>query len=557
MSESPSRPSSSYLEPPSKSVELEDTGAPDNVSDTDEEHFSDASEGNSRSRSRPTSRASPVPRTRVEKVDDEPSHGEVPGTNAYQKRELDAVPDEVEVISRSRSPSSRSVTPGGTRIPRTVVEKVDPGQPSYGDVPGTEAYDKRRADAIPDMVTTTNESTSTSGSPVEPSEGSTTSPPVPQTLLSESNDTSAEGTPHLGPHAHRRRPSDTLPDATEAVFDSPGKHTQFFTPFEGSKTQGRLTNSDPAIDSNSSTHPTHTRRKSTLTGDDAPQIAGGDDFDDFEEGQDDDFGDFDDGFEEPDADFVEPEPVTVPSRQPTPPFMPHLIDFDNTESLPDLLTTLDESLNRLFPASKPALSGPSELEPIHNSSAIFSTERSLSLWSQLVAPPPLQPQNWVKSRIRRLFLVSLGVPVDLDEILPASKQKKLVLPSINIGPNLAGHGSQSRSQSLARKGSQSGPNSPRTSGTATRQRSSRRREPSPPELDLTSVRRLCATTDAALDGLTDTELQTHVKELEQLTQRASTVLEFWLKRRDGLVSEKEAFEGVIENLVSHARRVRK
>lgn len=49
----------------------------------------------------------------------------------------------------------------------------------------------------------------------------------------------------------------------------------------------------------------------------------------------------------------------------------------------------------------------------------------------------------------------------------------------------------------------------------------------------------------------------HVSELEQVTLRASGVLEYWLKRRDGLVSEKEAFEGVIENLVSHVRRVRK
>lgn len=71
------------------------------------------------------------------------------------------------------------------------------------------------------------------------------------------------------------------------------------------------------------------------------------------------------------------------------------------------------------------------------------------------------------------------------------------------------------------------------------------------------MRRLCATTDAALDGLTDAELRTHVKELEQVTLRASSVLEYWLKRRDGLVSEREAFEGVIENLVNHARRVRK
>ncbi|KAL4791984.1 hypothetical protein BDV19DRAFT_400958 [Aspergillus venezuelensis] len=559
MSERPSPPSSSYLEPPRKSVELEDTGAPDHNTESDEEHFSDASEGNSRSRSRPTSRASSVPRTRVEKVDDVPSHGEVPGTSAFGKRELDAVPDEVEVISRSRSPSTagqrrRSVTPGGSPIPRTVVEKVDPGQPSYGDIPGTEAYEKRRADAVPDVVTKTSESTTTSGSLTESIEAQPTNISVPGTLLSEVDDSPDDETLHSGPHAHRRRPSDAFPDATETLPDSHGKFIQFFTPC--SKIQGRLTNSDPATQSNSPPHTTHTRQESTLTEDDPPQFAGGDDFDDFEEGQDDDFGDFDDGFQEPDANLVEPEPISIqPSPQPTLPYVPPLLDFDTVNSFPDLLNTLDDPLDKLFPSSKAALAVESELEPIPNSSAIFSTERSLSLWSQLVAPPPLQPQNWVKSRIRRLFLVSLGVPIDLDEILPASKQKKLILPSINIGTTT---GSLSRSQDLARKeGSQSGPNSPRTSSTANRTRSTRRREFSPPELDLTIVRRLCATTDAALDGFTDEELKFHVKDLERLTQRASNVLEFWLKRRDGLVSEKEAFEGVIENLVSHARRVRK
>ncbi|KAL4747921.1 hypothetical protein BDW72DRAFT_181543 [Aspergillus terricola var. indicus] len=543
MSDRPSPPTSSYLEPPRQSVELEDPGAPDHVSDSDEEHFSDASEGNSRSRSRATSRASPVPRTRVEKVDDVPSHGDVPGTSAYEKREQDAVPDEVEVISRSRSPSTagqhrRSATPGGTPIPRTVVEKVDPGQPSYGDVPGTEAFEKRKADAVPDIVTKTSESIPPSVAPTEFGEANTTTTPVPETLLSEVGDAPDDRSLHSGPRAHQRRPSDTLPDATETVSDSP----------------------DLLPHSNSPTHPTHTGQSTTLTEEDFPETLGGDDFDDFEEGGDDDFGDFDDGFQELDANLDEPEPaLSQPSQKPAPPFVPPLIDFESIQSLPDLLATLDGTLDRLFPASKAALSGQSDLQPIPNSSAIFSTERSLSLWSQLVAPPPLQPQNWVKSRIRRLFLVSLGVPVDLDEILPASKQKKLILPSINIdGSKSTATGSLSRSQSLARKDSQSGPNSPRASSTATRQRSSRRREPSPPpELDLAAVRRLCATTDAALDGLTDSELQTHVKELEQLTLRASAVLEFWLKRRDGLVSEKEAFEGVIENLVHHARRVRK
>ena len=68
---------------------------------------------------------------------------------------------------------------------------------------------------------------------------------------------------------------------------------------------------------------------------------------------------------------------------------------------------------------------------------------------------------------------------------------------------------------------------------------------------------LCSTTDAALANMTDRELQAHVNKLEEMTAKASEVLEYWLKRRDSALGDKEAFEGVIENLVKHARRVRK
>lgn len=164
--------------------------------------------------------------------------------------------------------------------------------------------------------------------------------------------------------------------------------------------------------------------------------------------------------------------------------------------------------------------------------------------------------------------------MDLDEILPASKQKKLVLPSIDLGGLSGSKQQQQQQQSQTKDGtipathpdasSKTGttiapsPTSASTPTTSTQeQRYSRRRDNPPPELDLSAVGRLCATTDAALDGLTDEELKSHVSELQQVTQRASTVLEYWLKRLDGLIGEKEAFEGVIENLVSHARRVRK
>ena len=245
---------------------------------------------------------------------------------------------------------------------------------------------------------------------------------------------------------------------------------------------------------------------------------------------------------------------------------PGLVDFDRDQTLPKVLGALDDRLDQLFPASKEIASLPA-VEAIRDASAIFSTERSLSLWSQIVAPPPLQPQNWVKSRIRRLFLVSLGVPVDLDEILPASKQKKLVLPSMQAGAWERGNqGNQAPKVSDEKPAGTSGGSGSggrtataeaRAEAAAEQGRARARDADGPAELDLLAVRRLWATTDAALDGLTDGELKAHVAELQEITQVASGVLEYWLKRRDGLVGEKEAFEGVIENLVSHARRVRR
>lgn len=127
-----------------------------------DDHFSDASEGTPSYPPAITgrNRALSIPVTRVEKVDDEPRHGEVPGTEAYNIRSQDAVPDEIEIVpdgTRSRSTShvsesDRPVTPGGTPVPHLVVEKVDPSAPSHGDVPGTDAYDMRSADAQPDEV---------------------------------------------------------------------------------------------------------------------------------------------------------------------------------------------------------------------------------------------------------------------------------------------------------------------------------------------------------------------------------------------------------------------
>jgi hypothetical protein len=282
----------------------------------------------------------------------------------------------------------------------------------------------------------------------------------------------------------------------------------------------------------------------------------GDDFDEFEQGDDDgEFGDFDDGFQQPDQQ-TPPAPTSVAQPQVSTPSFP-ILDLDGLDA-EEIIAAAEPYLNALYPPDIqdiPPLPSPPRENPI------FFNPRSASLWSQLAAPPPLQPPDWIRSPIRRLFLVSLGVPVDLDEILPASKQKKLVLPSLHrVTSNGSLRSSGSRSISRLRKADANNSSVSLDSQGKEKPKSEskkRRTGPTAPDLDLVAAKHLCTTTEEALSGMTDDELQSHVKKLKGLEILAKEVLEFWQKRADEKIGDRETFEGVIENLVAHARKTRK
>lgn len=554
----------------------------DKCTASEEDYYSDASEGRKKV-SRPVTPSSPIPITRVEKVDDEPRHGEVPGTPAYDKRQQDAVPDEIEVVPDGRlsKRSSRQfldtpLTPGGTPIPRTVVERVDAASPSHGEVPGTEAYKQRMLDATPDVILVNPDPTR--GSKYKAGSGhqrniSTAS--IPETVVTKVDDEPAHGEVP-GTAAAEIRKRDATPDHIEIKGDEAGRCV---TPtLNISKHDGADRDRIASIDL-MSPPPSARRISRTNDSNDDNDDAFGDDFDDFEEGAqadaDNDFGDFDD-FEQGFPDDTESidEPTPTPPQTEQPPSFP-LIDFSALSTLPDLLETTKMHLDAMFPSTTTNNQDETDhSDSIPMDSPIFPTDRSRSLWTQLITPPPLQPPNWTQSRIRRLFLISLGVPVDLDEILPPSKQKKLILPDISF-PNRTSMSddpnapkgevdSVSRLRSSGANDSTASVDS-QGSGTATPKGTNRGRPrptsvkagPSPPPaLDLNAVKRICATTEEKLDGLMDEELQAHVAELKELEGKTAHLLEYWLKRRDGLKTEKEAFEGVIENLVRHAKRVR-
>ncbi|ESZ98244.1 hypothetical protein SBOR_1340 [Sclerotinia borealis F-4128] len=521
------------LEPPTRSSSIEDPGAheleePVESSDSDD-HFSDAHSGLEQS----TVTSPTVPTTRIEKVDDEPSYGEVPGTEAYKMRTEDAEPDQIAMTPEYRpTHSRRPSTPGDLPIPTTVVEKIDPDTPSHGEVPGTPAYEKRKADAVPDLVldsTPGRSRSNTLNTMTRSRAGSTPGDlPIPKTVVERVDSGPSHGEVP-GTAAYELRKEDALPDDIVDVADVP--------------------------ESSSPTLSSHRRSSSAAAGEvaeeeyneeeDGDDGGFGDDFDDFEDGEEDaEFGDFDDGFQEPEVSPL-PQPIPV-----TPSFP--LFDLTDLNAPEDIRSATEPYLDHIFPSDT---IDTSVLPPLNNLNPIFLTPRSASLWSQLVAPPPLQPPNWIRSRIRRLFLVSLGIPVSLDEILPASTQKKLILPSLSLHPSSSG----SLDSSIDRiKSSSSTSLDSQGNVKPSRSESRRRRGPPPaPQLDLVSARQTCEITEEALNGLTTDELKDHVKKLEEMEVLAQGVLEYWTTRTDEKLGDREAFEGVIENLVKHARKVRK
>lgn len=164
----------------------------------------------------------------------------------------------------------------------------------------------------------------------------------------------------------------------------------------------------------------------------------------------------------------------------------------------------------------------------------------------------MQPPNWTRSRIRRLFLVSLGVPVDLDEILPPSKQKRLILPNINLTSPRASTNALERLKQEDANDSTTSVDS-KTGAPKKPKRTTTKGHQPPPEFDANAASLVCGTTEEALKGHTDHELRDHVFTLEIMNKKASAVLEYWLQRKDDAMKEKEALEGVIENLVGFVK----
>lgn len=73
------------------------------------------------------------------------------------------------------------------------------------------------------------------------------------------------------------------------------------------------------------------------------------------------------------------------------------------------------------------------MQNIDRNSFLNIVQCSRDLYNMLFhSPPPTKPPNWTRSRIRQQHLISLGIPVNLDEILPPQANGKSPLPPLQI-----------------------------------------------------------------------------------------------------------------------------
>lgn len=170
---------------------------PDDHTDTqsesgdEEDHFSDASEGQQQHQTSGHYGFSPEQHS--------PRQSASPTDQLHQRRQSRDAPS----------------------VPITVVEKVDPFTPSYGEVPGTMAYDSRQADAVPDVVTSREDQGEQHPSR---SESTADRPPVPITKVTKI-DHSPDPAEVPGTHAYETHKQDAEPDVIEEQEDvpAPGK----------------------------------------------------------------------------------------------------------------------------------------------------------------------------------------------------------------------------------------------------------------------------------------------------------------------------------------------
>ncbi|KAI5475016.1 Glycoside hydrolase, superfamily [Pseudohyphozyma bogoriensis] len=242
-----------------------------------------------------------------------------------------------------------------------------------------------------------------------------------------------------------------------------------------------------------------------------------DEFDDFGEpgaagADDDDFGDFggdDDAFGGAPvaaSAFEEvPVPVPVASTSYVPPLQVDL----STPTRSALAPQLASFFASVYPVADEVLSDEPERQ-VDGIGQVLVTESSRSLLTTLSSLPALKPLDWRRSKVRKEALVSLGIPVNLDDSADAKPLAEIRRKNASI----------------------------------------------PPPLDRKRAAEICALGEGDLTLYSLAKLKALKEELEKISIDASGLLTHALLMREKETGDTETYNGMIQDLVSAAAKMK-
>jgi hypothetical protein len=196
----------------------------------------------------------------------------------------------------------------------------------------------------------------------------------------------------------------------------------------------------------------------------------------------------------------------------------------------------------------------------------------------------VQPPNWTRSRIRRQHLITLGVPVNLDEVLPHAGSKPLPALHISGGrpmsaPPVSRNGSQTPNGRTTPRNSRAG--TPVQSAGLPTTGSSRKGAVAQlglgpkPQVDEQRIGELLALkpgmyylirvifTDINAGRVIDqlsllplASLEAYLSELQTQTQNTSALLTHLLQTKDALQQDSETYNKLIGELVGEAQKMK-
>ncbi|KAI0307220.1 hypothetical protein B0F90DRAFT_1807876 [Multifurca ochricompacta] len=166
------------------------------------------------------------------------------------------------------------------------------------------------------------------------------------------------------------------------------------------------------------------------------------------------------------------------------------------------------------------------------------------------SPPSAHPPNWIRSRIRQQHLIALGIPVNLDEVLPHASNKPLPALHITTRPPANGHKSLHNSRAGTPLADMP------VSGTFRKGAAAQLGLGPKPRLDEQRIGELLALTPDQLSLLPLGSLEAQLSDLRAQTQNTSALLTYVLQTRDALQQDSETYNKLIAELVGEAQKMK-